>query len=72
MYVNIMNIYIYIYYGEYNNTGTYTADDIHIHALLLNVQIDEILMEMHGNYSITLIISESVGPIVWISLVLLD
>ena len=44
-----MNIYLYIYIMEYNNTGTYTADDIPIHALLLNVQIDEILMEMHGN-----------------------
>ena len=52
-YYGYLYLIIYIYYGEYNNTGTYTADDIHIHALLLNVQIDEILMEMHGNYSIT-------------------
>ena len=48
-YYESLYLIIYIYYGEYNNTGTYTADDIHIHALLLNVQIDEILMEMHGN-----------------------
>lgn len=49
---------------EYNNTGTYTADDIPIHALLLNMQIDEILMEMHGNYYSITLISKSVGPIV--------